>query len=234
MNNCKVTQYKKGTNNDNLKDYGYGYIKLNNVSANCIIIGYRGTNDYNVKIKGATFADGTTEKDGGLDSYNPSGSYQLLFPKYNVSILTVKSTPEEDAIPEMDLSEVKYSPYIRKLILRGGKITGNINELPINGGIWENLEFPYSNVEGNIENMAEYFVNSASLSTYAIINLFSTKVTGNLKTFLDTLAASVSNGDSLRINIKNSLISTEGLEWSTSYVTHIVHFDGQGYTIGQS
>lgn len=233
MKNCLVTQYKKATNNNSLKEYGYGYLTLNGVAENCITMGYQGDTDLKIKIEGATFADGTTEKSVQINNYNPAGSYRLLFPKYNVSSILVVSTPDSAAISEMDLSEVKYSSYIRRVQLKGPKVTGTIDDLPSNNGIWEQINVPFGNVYGHIENVANHFVNTGV--SECVLNVFKTKVEGSMKTFLDTLAADMPSGKVLRANIQGSKVSTEGLEWSTAYVSHYIHFDGQGgYTIGQS
>lgn len=237
MKDSNLKQYKKSANNDNLVRYGYMRVKVNGASdANPLT--YVAVNtaeaypyvDANIYIIGdAVFADNNQKVHASpLENNTPAGTYGLELSKYTTISLRAGSTRKN--FIEFNIDNLKFNEVLKNIEIPSDSVYGELSS--ITSRKMSVLALPYTKITGTINDIMNAFDNSTNLgagkTAYIDLDLFSTTVSGNLKSLLDHIAAIASSGNRFRYNVENSQISTEGLSPSGTGIQHTVTFDGQG------
>jgi hypothetical protein len=251
MKNTYVKSYKKSVNNSELNPYGYTRIHVNSdgVAAGTDILTIQTTeNGSYVELVNtdAVLSNGSKkytfptfpvygETPANLFPINV-GEYDIIIPKYSLRTINNKELRK----CTFDLSNLKYSKELKIIRINGQNITGNLTDIPAEAALVY-IDFNVTKVQGDINDISSQILNgfqfleSLSSSVAITVRIGATDITGNAKTFLDTIANGLEQPHTLDLYLYLSKVNVDNTTLNkTTIVTNRIAFDGNGgYTITQ-
>ena len=233
MGNCLVTKLKGVVDNPDLKEFGFGYAIVEDAS----LIGVHQYSRIEAdtiktfKISGATFKDGSTEKSIrvlGFDNLPDTGAYVIKYPKYNLQRIDFVSPQGVWGRPAItfETEEIKYSPNLNAIVLVEQRINGKLSDLAnISVLSYLNIRSVKGTITGTLNDLYDIFSKHTNNCHFDFYDSF--WLTGNLKFFLDRLAAVSPQGRTMTCY---ALMNRTGVDWQSDFESapYVVTFDGQG------